>query len=84
MILAQKRFEEECLRCKNYLDPSSKDQLIEEFMSTYVGKVAKELLVFKNQGIHDVINNDRVEDLKIYMFIFKQSKLTMKILENEL
>ena len=53
-------------------------------MSTYVGKVAKELLVFKKQGIHDVINNNRVEDLKIYMFIFKQSKLTMKILENEL
>ncbi len=84
MISAQKRFEEECLRCENYLDPSSKEQLIEEFMTNYVGRVAKELLVFKKQGIHDVINNNQVEDLKIYIFIFKQSKSTFKILENEL
>jgi hypothetical protein len=71
MISAQKRFEEECLRCENYLDPSSKEQLIEEFMTNYVGRVAKELLVFKKQGIHDVINNNQVENLKIYIFIFK-------------
>jgi thiaminase len=61
------------------LDPSSKKKLIQEFINIYISQNAKELLIFKEEGLEHVIGNNLTEQFKMMLNIFKKTKETFVI-----
>lgn len=72
LIKANNRYQEEKERVENYLNPSSMDKILNEFLKEYIDNHSLTLLNMENSGLTQMIQQDQINEIKLMFSLFKK------------